>query len=136
MSLNFIQAMSLLKNGSKLYCKNNVWTNKYGYIYMDKDGHILDKNNKDYDGSMTNSWETLNIEETKANINNIQKLVDLMLNTDRELHRSLNMLSTDEFVKEEDRTTINEIITKLNIPDFFEYISEFIKDLKLNDDNF
>ena len=136
MSLNFTQAMSLLKNGSKLYYKNTTWTQTYGYIYMDKDGHILDKNNQDYNGSMTHLWSTLNIEETKANINNIKKLVDLMLNTSRELHRSLDMLSKDEFVKEEDITTINDILTKLNAPDFFEYIYKFIKDLKLNNDNF
>jgi hypothetical protein len=128
--------MNLLKNGSKLYYKDITWTQTYGYIYMDKNGHILDKNNQDYNGSMTLLWNTLNIEETKANINNIKKLVDLMLNADRELHRSLNLLSKDEFVKEEDIAKINEILTKLNAPDLFEYIYEFIKNLELNDNNF
>ena len=55
--LNFKKAMELLAKGYVLVFNDEMWLLRYGFIKLNCFGHIVDKEEEDYNGSFFNDWD-------------------------------------------------------------------------------
>jgi hypothetical protein len=108
--MTFIEAMTALQEGNKLYWANDCWIFCNGYICLNDEGQIVNRYGYLYEGSLHNNWSILATEQTKEDINRVRELARQMITNSKELVALLDKLSKDYMIADErDKAVIEEM---------------------------